>query len=897
MKRLERPEGHVFLWSLAFLGALGHLHLQEGWWVRVPVAGLLLLSATVCVMRLLPIVWRVRGKRGTEPHRLALRASTWARPRLEWMAGEGGSTSTLTCLTFWAVLLVAGAFSVPRIGPGEFSRHGQFFSQASLWLLVVTVCLFWPAVFVERLQAPRANRRALALNVVILCVVLQAPLHAFRMYHFHDRQLVCAELFWSEVAFVIAVGVASLLGWWLTHDAVAAGQHRRSAREPRVVTDKATIGLALSGGGIRAAAVATGVLAALRTSEPVWKRLGFVSAVSGGSWALANFVRARFQPARALAAMRANRDYLRRGTSLEWVVRPLAVAIVGTVLQLASLGLALLLLIFVGLYLTELARSGETVVAGGLLLALQGVGVSLPLYAREPLGLARFDALLGVGALVAAVAGVLLVLGLLALLLSRTRLVSPRATERLDGFGVECVWKAGLLAVCVGVPTLIATSFASLVGVAIVAAIGLAYVREWRLPGLGAASIVSAIGGAIGWVSEKNDATRALRQTVDGLVRQGLAGLSGFALEASKAANDFVEFVADEPWPLNEQVGLGLLACIGLIGFAYFVLSLVVRLEAVGLGTVWRAWVSAFAPRPVGHALDWPPADERPVPIVNMAVNAPTERFKVAHFEADPERVGGPTVGWVAQQTPDHGLSLGDAIAVSSAALNSQAGRFVASWLRPLLSILSLKLGQWRPHPRVGDRVRPALALQYMNRELLGWNALADAHLFLSDGGHFENLGAYSLLLRGVPTIVVLDAAADPEWHFGDLSRFIELARFRHYELQNLSLATHLPGDADASGLRLPADVVSEGVLVRRQGVGRSIEAPDGRPATIRFIYAKLGLVPDLSPHTWTYARQHPEFPQESTLDQFFSEAQLEAYLELGQRIGARVKAVLEAAP
>ncbi|MBL8941474.1 MAG: hypothetical protein JNM69_43410, partial [Archangium sp.] len=60
-------------------------------------------------------------------------------------------------------------------------------------------------------------------------------------------------------------------------------------------------------------------------------------------------------------------------------------------------------------------------------------------------------------------------------------------------------------------------------------------------------------------------------------------------------------------------------------------------------------------------------------------------------------------------------------------------------------------------------------------------------------------------------------------------------------------------------------------------------------PSRIRVVYAKLGLVETLSPQTYAYARQNPGFPQQSTADQFFDDAQLEAYLEIGRRLGEAI--------
>ena len=41
------------------------------------------------------------------------------------------------------------------------------------------------------------------------------------------------------------------------------------------------------------------------------------------------------------------------------------------------------------------------------------------------------------------------------------------------------------------------------------------------------------------------------------------------------------------------------------------------------------------------------------------------------------------------------------------------------------------------------------------------------------------------------------------------------------------------------------------------------------------------------------FAERHPSFPQQTTGDQFFDEAQFEAYRQLGEALGVRLRAVL----
>ena len=58
----------------------------------------------------------------------------------------------------------------------------------------------------------------------------------------------------------------------------------------------------------------------------------------------------------------------------------------------------------------------------------------------------------------------------------------------------------------------------------------------------------------------------------------------------------------------------------------------------------------------------------------------------------------------------------------------------------------------------VGTRIR-----HYLFDELFGRTTSKGKYVYLSDGGHFENLGVYELIRRRCRHIVLCDAGADPE--------------------------------------------------------------------------------------------------------------------------------------
>jgi hypothetical protein len=235
-------------------------------------------------------------------------------------------------------------------------------------------------------------------------------------------------------------------------------------------------------------------------------------------------------------------------------------------------------------------------------------------------------------------------------------------------------------------------------------------------------------------------------------------------------------------------------------------------------------------------------------------------------------------------------LTLGSAIAISGAAVNPNMGYHSSPAVTFLLTLFDARLGWWLPNP--SHPMRPqADSTPFFGRwliaEMLGRTHDGGKYVHLSDGGHFENLGLYELVRRRCRFIVSVDAAADPERGFADLGNAVQKCRVDFGVDINL----------DVSALRPQAN----GLAARSCAVG-TIEYRDGSRGTLLYVKPTLtGEEPNDIQH---YARTHPSFPHEPTVDQYFDEAQFESYRRLGQdvmmralepvleRVGAEVGAV-----
>ena len=144
--------------------------------------------------------------------------------------------------------------------------------------------------------------------------------------------------------------------------------------------------------------------------------------------------------------------------------------------------------------------------------------------------------------------------------------------------------------------------------------------------------------------------------------------------------------------------------------------------------------------------------------------------------------------------------------------------------------------------------------------------ALADQtspYVCLSDGGHFENLALYEMILRRCQFILVLDNGADAGYVFDGLANAIEKIRV------DLGVEIEVP---DFPKIKQGAEHFVAGRIHYSKDPNE-----DGR-----IVYVKPVLTDDESADVFYYHSQDNTFPQQTTADQWFSESQFESYRMLG---------------
>jgi hypothetical protein len=293
--------------------------------------------------------------------------------------------------------------------------------------------------------------------------------------------------------------------------------------------------------------------------------------------------------------------------------------------------------------------------------------------------------------------------------------------------------------------------------------------------------------------------------------------------------------------------------------------------------------------------------DVRPLHIINTTLNAVSSTHVGRHekqsqsFTFSPLHVGNHELGYrhATNYGSDGGgkgtgISLGMALAVSGAAASPAMGMYSTKSRAFLLTLANARLGLWFGNPQddaTWQSSEPPLGVGPILRELLGLTTDKNPFVYLSDGGHYENLGLWEMVARRCRFIIVSDAGADPQYTFDDLANAVRRIR--------LDLGVPILFD--------PIDVTKKGQDDGNPhaAIGRIryavVDGPDAPDGTI--LYLKATLSGDEPVDVRNFAAADPMFPHDSTANQFFDEARFESYRMLGFHTVLSVSAGLKRIP
>lgn len=237
-------------------------------------------------------------------------------------------------------------------------------------------------------------------------------------------------------------------------------------------------------------------------------------------------------------------------------------------------------------------------------------------------------------------------------------------------------------------------------------------------------------------------------------------------------------------------------------------------------------------------------------------------------------------------------LSLMDMIAVSGAAVSPAMGRISRPSLRLVLGVANVRLGMWLPNPLHKRYVKPAEAKGSKEKvrealrrqlrqpgplalvsEIVGGLSLKGRWVYVTDGGHYENLGLVEALRRGATDVIAFDASADKPFTLATFGEAVETAR------------------ADL-GIEITLDDPNALAQVKKTGLAHNLAARAtatyANGVEARIYLCKAAMVRDLPLDVVAWKEAHPAFPNTSTVNQFYGDREFEAYRKLGWTAAAQ---------
>jgi hypothetical protein len=225
-------------------------------------------------------------------------------------------------------------------------------------------------------------------------------------------------------------------------------------------------------------------------------------------------------------------------------------------------------------------------------------------------------------------------------------------------------------------------------------------------------------------------------------------------------------------------------------------------------------------------------------------------------------------------------------MAISGAAVSPSMGYNSSPGVAFLMALFNVRLGWWLANPRGNNpdyaKTKPPFALWPFFMEMFGLTSETRRWVYLTDGGHFENLGLYEMVRRRCRVIVVSDAGCDPDYSFEDLGnalRKIWIDLGVRIDLHGLDLLKTRFKERPTPATEGPYWAIGD-ILYR--------EADGDESQNGLLLYFKSGLHGTEPMGILSYAIAHATFPHETTLNQFFSESQFESYRMLGYEIAER---------
>jgi hypothetical protein len=285
---------------------------------------------------------------------------------------------------------------------------------------------------------------------------------------------------------------------------------------------------------------------------------------------------------------------------------------------------------------------------------------------------------------------------------------------------------------------------------------------------------------------------------------------------------------------------------------------------------------------------------------------------RAVSFTFSATEVGGREVHWVPtgllydrlSPARQRDVTLTAAMAISGAALSPAMGKKSMAGFSALLALLNVRLGVWLPHPgwveaQDGDfEWQDKPRLQHLAMEVFGLHPFDHPYLYVTDGGHWDNLGLVELLRRGCTKIYCFDASGDQVDTFFTIGEAVALARSDlgiDINIRPDVMRTPLTAPSDGRKLlRWPGDTPAETAVAPTEhaiGTFTPVDPITLEPMTGiegRIVIGKATITDDVPWDVFAHAEKDPKFPTNSTLEQLYTDEKFESYRALGRHIATR---------
>jgi len=297
-----------------------------------------------------------------------------------------------------------------------------------------------------------------------------------------------------------------------------------------------------------------------------------------------------------------------------------------------------------------------------------------------------------------------------------------------------------------------------------------------------------------------------------------------------------------------------------------------------------------------------PDASWRPFHVVNIALNVVNSKRlawqerKAESFTVSPLHCGTAANDLGYRPTCRYGdgdregITLGTALAISGAAASPNMGYHSSPLVTLLLALFNVRLGWWLGNPGApGDdtymRDGPRLAIAPFLTEMFGQTTDERGFVYLSDGGHFENLGLYEMIRRRCRCIVVSDAGCDPDYDFTDLGNAVRKIAIDLGVYISFSELREIKRRAkDNSVIKGAYYAIGEIDYKTAPERGANTKGQEGVKNGY-ILYIKPSYHGNESAGIVSYAAANAAFPHEPTFELFYGESQFESYRTLGFEI------------